>query len=597
MNEKIADRLQRLRADMEAHGIDLTVIAHSDPHQSEYMADHWHVREFFSGFNGSAGTLVVSLNHGAALWTDSRYFLQAAQQLEGTGIDLMKDGLPDTPAINDYVTELLPAGARVGIDGWTFSVNAVRDLAATLDSRGISLDTAYAPAERLWADRPAMPDAKAFIHEEKYAGEPTASKIAAVLKDISVSGANGILISALDAIAWTLNLRGRDVTCNPVVTALLYLSPEESALMIDPAKLTPEVAAHLAANGVTTVPYSTARAYLAALPDDSRVMIDPAQTAYALAQALGDRAMEGTSPVSMLKSVKNAVQLEGIRHAMERDGVAMVKAVMEIQRRVNSGEPLTEMGVDRLLTHFRSQSPMYFDNSFGTIAGYKDHGAIVHYEATPESDATLHPDGLLLIDSGAQYLDGTTDITRTISLGNPTADERHDFTLVMKGHIALAAVTFPEGTRGDQLDVLARMYLWAEGKTYLHGTGHGVGHFLNVHEGPQSIRMNHVDIPLRPGMITSNEPGLYLTGRYGIRCENLVVTEEACTTDAGRFLRFRTVTLFPFDRTLFDTSIMTEAEIRWVDDYHATVRRTLSPLLDTEAERAWLDEATRPLDR
>lgn len=595
MTNQITDRLAVLRKKMAEAGVDLAIIPHADPHQSEYMADHWHVREFFSGFNGSAGTLLVAADE-AALWTDSRYFLQADTQLEGSGIKLMKDGLPSTPSINEYIAGKLHAGQRVGIDGALFSINAEADLKSDLRRHGIELDTGFKPAEGIWAERPSIPADKVFIHLEKYAGESAQAKIEKILAEAAKESAEATLISALDAIAWTLNLRGNDVKYNPVFTAFLYLSGNGSKLFIDPEKLTGDVTAYLAANGVETMPYDSVETFMATLPEGLRVLADPASTSSALLSALGPRIVTAPSPVAMLKGLKNPIQQEGIRQAMLRDGVALVKSVMEIQRRLSAGEPLTETGVGRILTHFRSQSPMYFDDSFGTIAGYKGHGAIVHYEAEPESEYTLRPEGLLLIDSGAQYLDGTTDITRTISLGNPTAAERHDFTLVMKGHIALGTAIFPEGTRGDQLDAFARQFLWREGKSYLHGTGHGVGHFLNVHEGPQSIRLNHVPTGLRPGMLTSNEPGLYITDKYGIRCENLVLTIDAFETEFGRFLQFETVTLFPFDINLFDTSIMTDAEIEWVNNYHSRVRESLTPLLSDD-EAAWLAAATEPLTK
>lgn len=591
----ITERLAKLRKKMADSNIALTVIPHADPHQSEYMARHWHVREFFSGFNGSAGTLVVTADD-AALWTDSRYFLQAGLQLESTGIRLMKEGLPSTPTIAQYIAGNLKSGQTVGIDGMLLSINAAAELKSELHRHGIKLDDNFKPAQDIWTDRPELPADKVFIHLEKYAGESAKSKITKILAEVAKENAESTFISALDAIAWTLNLRGNDVKYNPVFTAFLYLSHTGSVLFIEDAKLTDDVKSYLADNGVATQPYGEAAAFLAALPEGERVLADPASTSSAMLSALGNRLVCAQSPVALMKGVKNPVQQKGIHEAMVRDGVALVKSIMEIQRRLKSGERLTETGVGKILTHFRSQSPMYFDDSFGTIAGYRGHGAIVHYEAEEATESVLEPDGLLLIDSGAQYLDGTTDITRTISLGNPTAEERHDFTLVMKGHIALGSAIFPEGTRGDQLDALARQFLWKEGKTYLHGTGHGVGHFLNVHEGPQSIRLNHVPTGLQPGMLTSNEPGLYITDKYGIRCENLVLTIDAFETEFGRFLQFETMTLFPFDLQLFDTSIMTDKEIEWLNNYHARVREELTPLLSAD-EAAWLADATKPLTR
>ncbi|MDE6320985.1 MAG: aminopeptidase P family protein [Muribaculaceae bacterium] len=595
MKQDITSRLEAMRKMMTQAGIDAVIIPQTDPHQSEYIASHWQVRRWLSGFTGSAGSLVVTATK-ALLWTDSRYFIQAADQLKDTSIELMKEGLPGTPDILDYLIANLVQGSTVGIDGLLFSATSCGKMADTLSRAGLKLRCDFDPIDALWADRPALPQAEVIIHNEKYAGESASSKTVRILEKADAQGANAVLISALDEIAWTLNIRSRDVNCNPVATAYLYLAPEGSYLLIDKAKITPEVDKYLADNGVATKDYTDIINFTSNLPDTSRVLIDPAKTSITLTNALGDKAIRGTVPVAMMKACKNEVQISGTRAAMERDGVAMVRALMAIEHAMASGEKLTEMSIAELLTDLRSKQDLYFDNSFETIAGFRSHGAIVHYEATPATDVTLEPDGLLLIDSGAQYLDGTTDITRTITLGNPTPQQRHDFTLVMKGHIALGSMIFPEGTTGHQLDAIARQYLWKEGLTYLHGTGHGVGHFLNVHEGPQSIRLNHVPTPLTPGMITSNEPGLYREGIHGIRCENLVLTVNAMTTEFGNFYRFETLTLCPFDLRLFDTTIMTDDEIAWLNDYHAQVRQRLSPLL-TDEERKWLETNTQPLKR
>lgn len=595
MKTDIKSRLEALRAEMDKAGVDLAVIPHADPHQSEYMSSHWHLRGFFSGFTGSAGTLVVGKEE-ACLWTDSRYFLQAAQQLEGTGIKLMKEGIPGTPEISEYIINSLPAGATVGIDGMQFSINAENSLRKELNAHDIKLDTTFRPADAIWTDRPALPANKAFIHELKYSGEATADKISKILNAINQKGADSILVSALDELAWTLNLRGSDVKYNPVVTAFLYLGKENSTLFIDEIKLDDKTNAYLTANGISTAPYDGVATFLSRLPETEKVLVDPASTSSAMASPLGNRMVTEKSPIPLMKGVKNEVQIAGIHAAMKRDGVALVRAMMDIEQMLSEGKTLTEMEVGRILTRRRSEQPLYFDDSFGTIAGYRGHGAIVHYEATPESDSTIEPDGLLLIDSGAQYLDGTTDITRTIALGSPTEDERHDFTLVMKGHIALGSAIFPEGTRGSRLDALARHFLWNEGKSYLHGTGHGVGHFLNVHEGPQNIRLNENPATLVPGMLTSNEPGLYITDKYGIRCENLILTVPAFTTEFGNFYKFETVTLFPFDIKLFDVNIMTEEEICWLNAYHKRVYDTLSPELNKQ-ECEWLEKKTIPLTK
>lgn len=593
MNETISERLAALRVQMKQSGLNAALIPQTDPHQSEYIADHWQVRRWLSGFTGSAGTLVVTESK-ALLWTDSRYFLQAEEQLAGTGITLMKDGLPDTPSITTYLIQNLQKGDNVGIDGSLFSIIETSNLRSSLEKHGIKLNTGFDAIDSIWTDRPGLPATPVFIHDIKFAGETASDKIEKILADAASQGANAIFISPLDEIAWTLNIRSRDVKCNPVATAFLYLSSEGSTLFIKEGKLDEATAAYLSQSNVGTAPYEEALAFLRALPDNARVLIEASRTSGRVLDTLGSRAVVGASPVPMLKAVKNDTQIAGIRRSMEIDGAALVGAFMEIEKMMRQGEPLTELAVSGILTRFRSQQPDYFDESFDTIAGYGPHGAIVHYSASPASSSTVEPHGLLLIDSGAQYLTGTTDITRTICMGEPTEQEKHDFTLVMKGHIALATAIFPEGTRGGQLDAFARQYLWKEGLSYLHGTGHGVGHFLNVHEGPQSIRLNDVPATLRPGMLSSNEPGLYREGIHGIRCENLVLTVPAFTTEFGRFFRFETMTLFPFDRALFETAIMTQDEIDWVNGYHDEVYRRLLPLLTPE-QGEWLREKTLPL--
>lgn len=593
MKQDIEARLESFRKEMKLAGVDAAIVPQTDPHQSEYLAAHWQVRRWLSGFTGSAGSLVITADK-ALLWTDSRYFLQAAQQIEGTEIVLMKDGLPDTPSISHFLTHDLKAGAKVGIDGALFNPGEVQALRSALSKHGIALDPAFDIIDKLWTDRPALPDAAVFVHDEKIAGESAKSKITKILAETAEQGADAILISALDEIAWTLNIRSRDVNCNPVATAFLLLSASGNTLFIMPEKIDAEVAQYLKEANVAVKPYANVYANIGMLGTEARVLVDATRTSVRAIDALGHRAVVGASPIPLMKATKNAVQIAGIRKSMEIDGVALVGAFMEIERMMDAGEKLTEVGVAEILTRFRSQQPGYFDESFETIAGYGPHGAIVHYSATAESDSTVEPHGLLLIDSGAQYLTGTTDITRTIAMGTPTAAEKHDFTLVMKGHIALGTAIFPEGTRGAQLDVLARQFLWKEGLSYLHGTGHGVGHFLNVHEGPQSIRLNDVPATLRPGMLTSNEPGLYRTDVHGIRCENLVLCVDAFTTEFGNFYRFETMTLFPFDRKLFDLDIMTQEEIDWVDGYHAEVRSRLLPYLNAD-QANWLIKKTQPL--
>ncbi|MCH5219790.1 MAG: aminopeptidase P family protein [Muribaculaceae bacterium] len=594
MKFDIQPRLSRLRAAMSAAGVDAVIIPQTDPHQSEYLADHWQVRRYFSNFTGSAGDLIVT-SDCALLWTDSRYFLQAADQLKGSEIILMKDGLPDTPSQAQWLCDNLRKGATVGVDTKVISAVAYEDLTHRLARKDIHV--VNFDAADVWEERPELPGAPVFVHDIKYAGVGAKEKLQTALAKASDDyDADAVFISALDEIAWLLNIRSRDVKYNPVATAFLFVDREKSTLFINPAKLTDQTRDYLAREGVETAPYSGVSDFIAALPVDKRVLIETGRNARYFFDVLGKRAVAGSSVVAIDKACKNDIQIAGIHAAMERDGVALVKSFMEIERRMAVDEPTTELDVADILHHYRSEQPLYFDESFGTIAGYGPHGAIVHYEATAETSSVIKTGNLLLIDSGAQYLDGTTDITRTISIGAPTGAQRRDFTLVMKGHIALAKAIFPEGTTGHQLDALARMYLWKNGLNYLHGTGHGVGHFLGVHEGPQSIRLNHVPTPLKPGMVTSNEPGLYRENIHGIRCENLVLTVNAMTTEFGNFLRFETLTLCPFDLTLFDTSIMTDEEIDWVNNYHTLVRSRLTPLLNS-AERTWLERKTQPLTK
>lgn len=594
MTENKPQPLAALRATMMKAGLSAAIIPQADPHMSEYLSNHWQARQMLSGFSGSAGDLVVTLDE-ALLWTDSRYFLQAADQLAGTEIKLMKDGLPDTPSIAQWLTSILHEGERVGINGMVFSTVAKDELEMKLAAYGIALDASFDPLDEIWPGRPELPKDKIFVHEEKYAGENAKSKLAKMLDGAKGQKADAIFISALDEIAWVLNIRSKDVQYNPVATSFLYVSPAGSVLFVDLDKVDAPIREYLASQGVEIAPYSSVKEFITDISADTRVLVDKGRTSAGIVDLLGDRCIKGSSVAAMPKSCKNDTQIAGLRAAMQRDGIAMVKSLCEIQSRVNSGNRITEMDVADILRKYRSQSPLFFDESFGTIAGYQEHGAIVHYEADETSNAELHPTGLLLIDSGAQYLDGTTDITRTISLSdNPTPDEKRDFTLVMKGHIALGTAVFPEGTCGAQLDALARQFLWKEGLSYLHGTGHGVGHFLNVHEGPQSIRLNYVPTPLTPGMVTSNEPGLYREGIHGIRCENLVLTVEAATTEFGRFYKFETLTLCPFGHSLFDTSLMTNDEIEWLNEYHTRVRNALSPDLEGDT-LAWLMANTEPL--
>ncbi len=589
MEQTIAQRITALRAWMGRNGVEAFIIPSTDPHLSEYVAPHWQSREWISGFTGSAGTVVVT-SQKAGLWTDSRYFLQAARQLEGSGIELYKEMLPDTPTIPDFLTKELEAGNSVGIDGNVFSTQAALSLQKALDACGIRLKSTADPMEELWPDRPPMPEAPAFAYDIRYAGKSSSDKLADVRRAMQEHGAKALLVSALDEIAWTLNLRGSDVHCNPVVISYLLIGEESAQLFIDPRKITPGVGKHLEEAGVSLHAYGEIRQRLAGLPAGN-LMLEPSKTNYALFSATPGhcRIIEGASPVALLKAVRNKQEIAGLHAAMQRDGVALARFLKWLEEAVPAGQE-TEMSVDRKLHELRAAQPLYMGESFDTIAGYGPHAAIVHYEATPETDVPLQPRGFLLLDSGAQYMDGTTDITRTIALGPLTEEEKTDYTLILKGHIDLALAVFPEGTRGAQLDALARMPIWKHRMNFLHGTGHGVGHFLNVHEGPQSIRMNENPTHLQAGMLTSNEPGVYKAGSHGIRTENLVLTVPAGEGLFGNYLKFETVTLCPICTKGIIREMLTREEADWLNSYHRTVYEKLSPDLN-EDERQWLEKA------
>ncbi|WP_288242829.1 aminopeptidase P family protein [uncultured Bacteroides sp.] len=593
MSQTINSRIQALRALFSREGIQAFIIPSTDPHLSEYVAPHWKSREWISGFTGSAGTIVVTTGK-AGLWTDSRYFLQAAQQLEGTEIELYKEMLPETPSISTFLCTQLSPGDAVGIDGKMFSAEEVERMQAELQKCRIEIKNIPDPMRELWADRPPMPEAPAFIHETKYSGKSSVEKISIIRKELKKCNARALFISALDEIAWTLNLRGNDVHCNPVIVSYLLIEEQDIHYFIQPQKITLEVAEYLKSTGISLHPYEEVETYLKQIRVES-LLINPAKTNYAVYSAVSPdcKIIHGVSPVTLLKAIRNEQEIAGIHAAMQRDGVALVKFLKWLEEAVPAGKE-TEISVDKKLHGFRAEQDLYMGESFDTIAGYKEHGAIVHYEATPETDVPLKPEGFLLLDSGAQYLDGTTDITRTIALGELTEEEKTDYTLILKGHIALAMAKFPAGTRGVQLDVLARMPIWQRGMNFLHGTGHGVGHFLNVHEGPQSIRMNENPVTLQLGMLTSNEPGVYKAGSHGVRTENLVLVVPAGEGMFGNYLQFETVTLCPICKKGIIKELLTNEEIEWLNGYHQTVYEKLSPSLNKE-EQAWLKKATSSL--
>lgn len=592
MSKETFPHLEALRDLMRSKHIDAVIIPGTDPHQSEYPSEHWKFRDYVSGFTGSNGTAVVTLDD-AGLWTDSRYFLQAAEQLEDSGFTLRKENIPGEPTVLEWLGEVLDEDAVVGVDGRLFSLIEANRIEMFCAQNGFMFAPDFRAAEAIWTDRPARPMNPAFVHDEALAGEDVDSKISRVVDALDAADADGLLITALDEIAWLLNLRGSDVDYTPVVIAFAYVSEDERVLFIDSEKVTSEVKDHLKKYGVKIKDYDDIEKFLGKISSTATVMVDPNRVSDALGQAMICNKTYMASPVIALKGVKNECQIAGFRQAMLYDGAAMVRMMMWLEQNVANG--ITEMDVDRRLQQERAAYASNRGDSFHMIAGYKDHGAIVHYEATDESAYTLAPDGLLLIDTGGQYLEGTTDITRTISLGNPTAAEKHDYTLILKGHLALARAVFPKGTMGVQLDVLARGPLWNEGMTYLHGTGHGVGHFLGCHEGPQSIRMEANPTPLELGMVTSNEPGIYKTGEYGIRTENLLLCVPACSNEEwGEFYKFESLTLFPYDTTLMDMDMLSHEEVKQINDYHAMVCERLRPLLCAD-EAQWLEQKCKSI--
>ena len=595
MNE-INQRLESLREVMRREHLSAFIFPSTDAHQSEYVADHWQGRTWISGFNGSAGTAVVTMK-SAALWTDSRYFLAAEEQLKGTEFQLMKLKIEGTPTISEWLAqELQGENAEVGLDGMVNSYHETMGLIADLrKSGGITVRTNLDPLGLIWTDRPAIPANPVEIQPMEFAGESVASKISRIRTALRQRHADGMLISALDDIAWTLNLRGTDVHCVPVFVSYLLISSQQVSLYVDSAKINDEVKAYLTENGISLYPYNKVAEGLERY-SEYNILLDGDETSYFLWKTVKcQEIIAGNSPVPAMKAQKNDREIAGFRQAMLRDGVAMVKFLRWLKPAVEAGGQ-TEISIDGKLTSLRAEQHLFRDISFDTIAGYQAHGAVVHYEATPETDVALKPEGLILIDSGAQYQDGTTDITRTIALGPVTEEMKHVYTLVLKGHIQLELAKFPDGASGTQLDALARECMWREGYNYLHGTGHGVGAYLSVHEGPHQIRMEWKPTPLRAGMTVTDEPGLYLSGKFGVRIENTLLIKDYQTTEFGKFLQMESLTLCPIDLTPVDFSMLQPEEIEWLDTYHRDVFEKLSPYLEGE-DLEWLREATRPVDR
>lgn len=593
MKEEIAQRLSNLREIMQREHLDAFIFPSTDPHNSEYVPDRWKGREWISGFNGSAGTAVVTM-HAAALWTDSRYFIAAEQQLAGTEFVLMRERVAGTPTISEWLGKVLSDinGATVGVDGM---VNTAADVEALIfDLRqlgGITVRTNFDPLAVIWTNQPPIPTTPIEVHSLEYAGESTTSKLSRIRMALRSLHADGMLVSALDDIAWTLNLRGSDVHCNPVFVSYLLIDTKTTTLFINDEKLTPDVKAYLTAQGVQTAPYNHIKDALRNY-DEYNILLDPNVISYTLfKQVRTQEVIRASSPIPAMKAIKNEIEVEGFRRAMIRDGVALVKFLRWLQTAVTKGQE-TEVSVAEKLTALRAEQPLFRGISFDTIAGYEAHGAIVHYEATPETDAPLKPHGFLLLDSGAQYQDGTTDITRTIALGELTEEQREVYTLVLKGHIQLELTKFPSGASGTQIDALAREAMWRKGFNFLHGTGHGVGSFLNVHEGPHQIRMEYRPAPLLPFMTVTDEPGLYLEGKFGVRIENILLIKPYMTTPFGEFLQMEPLTLCPIDTAPIVREMLLDEEVEWLNGYHQYVFDKLSPHLQG-VDLDWLRAATQ----
>ena len=589
----INQRLEDLREVMRREHLAAFIFPSTDPHQGEYVPDHWKGREFISGFNGSAGTAVVTLT-SAALWTDSRYFLAAADQLKDTEFQLMKQKVEGTPTIAEWIGKECGAGVEVGIDGMVNSTNSVRELIAELRKQGgITLRTNLDPLAQIWQDRPLIPVNPVEEYPLTYAGEAASVKIVRIRQALRKLHADGMLMAALDDIAWTLNLRGTDVHCSPLFVSYLLISSTAVTLYINKEKLTPEVLAYLRGEGIGVDAYENVQR---GLKDyfEYNILLDPDEVNYTLFNTVTREVIEAESPVKRMKTIKNDTEIAGFKQAMLKDGIAMVKFLYWLDKQLSEGETLTEISVSDELASLRAEQTLFRGLSFDTIAGYEAHGAIVHYESTPETDVPLRPEGLLLLDSGAQYLDGTTDLTRTIALGPVTEEQRKVYTLVLKGHIQLELCKFPSGTSGTQIDVLARKDMWRVGMNYLHGTGHGVGSYLNVHEGPHQIRMEWKPAPLVAGMTVTDEPGIYLAGKFGVRIENTLLVTYYNETEFGKFLKFEPLTLCPIDKKPIIKEMMLPEEIEWLNQYHRRVFEQLSPRLD-DNEMEWLQEACAPL--
>lgn len=593
--QTIAARLAALREEMRREHLSAFIFPSSDPHNSEYVPSRWEGRKWISGFDGSAGTAVVTL-HSAALWTDSRYFLAAEEQLAGTEFQLMRERVDGTPSIAEWIATEIEGveSSEIGVDGMCMTYAECSDLKTDLNHNGgITVRTNLDILDRIWTDRPSVPLNPVSIQPIEYAGESCHDKLGRIRSSLLHRGAGGMLMTQLDDIAWTLNLRGTDVHCTPVFVAWLIVAEEVAVLYIKDEKLSPEVIEYLNAEGVAVDDYDNIIDALNSY-DGYTLLIDPATTNYTLSQLRGNfNLVSAPSPVPEMKAIKNEVECNGFRNAMQRDGVALVKFLKWLEEAVPKGCE-TELSVSAKLRQLRAEQPLFKDESFDTIAGYEEHGAIVHYEPTPDTDVPLRPEGFLLLDSGAQYLDGTTDITRTIQLGKVTDLHRRVYTLVLKGHLSLQNLCFPRGAAGTQLDAVARVAMWREGMNFMHGTGHGVGSYLSVHEGPHQIRQEYRPAPMLEGMTVTDEPGLYLAGKFGVRIENTLLTVPYMTTEFGKFLRFEPLTLCPIDTRPIVVDMLSTEELGVLNAYHKMVYERLSPMLDEE-HKAWLADKTRSL--
>ena len=592
----INEKLSALREVMREEHLAAFIFPSTDPHQGEYIPSHWESRKWISGFDGSAGTAVVTMER-AALWTDSRYFIAAEEQLRDTEFVLMKERISGTPTVTEWLSKVLQnesVSTELGIDGMCCSASMVEELMENMRKNGgFTVRTNFDPMQRIWEDRPSIPANAVEIQPIEYAGEAIQDKMARVRRALRDVHADGMLISALDDIAWVLNLRGSDVHCNPVFVSYLLIASDKATLFVNEQKLPAEVKGYLSQAGVSIAPYNSIQK---GLRDyfEYNILLDPDETSYTLMNAVGKkRIVRQKSPIPSMKAVKNESEIKGFHSAMMRDGIAMTQFLYWLDTHIGK-EPVTELTVSEKLYQLRSKQSLFRDISFDTIAAYQEHGAIVHYEPTTDSDVKLKPEGLLLVDSGGQYQDGTTDITRTIALGSVTEEQKQVYTLVLKGHIQLEILKFPVGVSGTQLDALARKDLWAAGMNFLHGTGHGVGSYLNVHEGPHQIRMEYRPEPLRAGMTVTDEPGIYLEGRFGVRTENTLLIVPYMKTEFGEFLQFESLTLCPIDLRPVVVEMLTKEERQWLNDYHRRVYDVLSPYLNNE-EKLWLENATAPI--